>query len=338
MQRFMNLAAVVTLLLANAAAAQDAEHIVLHETSLPLNGQPVDLAAYAPPGDGPMTIVVKGTVSCSIDGSQIDAYARKTESLNFEADGPFLLLPEGATVTKAQRDINKYTISIPKSAAMPIRFHPHSLTTRFMVTRSKLISSLSGALSVSVLGPAPVAGTEIPAKTSPSKKAGASVASIVGLSAVAVLLPLMGLLFLRSRKQDDLSELVARAARARQLIHQECKRLGPAFDDVAASGESIHDGIHALRSNIDDTHAALKRTEWTKSDAAEKKRDELRDRVKSATGQIGDLVERLEETAASLASQTAGQSAPKGIEDALNSLTDELDTALKSADEADAIG
>jgi len=317
-----------------ASVAHADETVVTHRVAVPLDGSVIDV--------GPLlgeerTVVFEGTVSNHLDGAELDAFARSTDRVRFEADGPWVLLPAGAQVVDEDVEGHRYTVRFAEGPA-PVSFAVGRLARMQLVTRSEQARSLSGRIEALVMGhPAPAAaGIVEPGRPSPGVAEDAGVSWLAVGSGIAAL-PLFGLLLfgMRRRKpeEDALSMLLKRAERAMSSIGTEAQRLGPAFRDVEVASERLMDAARDTKTHADELDAARARIAGEGVEATERRRELMRER-RLAEERLEGLVERLEGVAARLASQVADHARAKGVDDVLGKLGDELDLALRADDEA----
>lgn len=327
-------AAVVTLLLALGApalASAQADWAVRGRASLPLDGRPLDLAPYVPKDEPVARVVLTGTVSSLLDGSEIDGLGRRTRGgIEAEPEGSFVRLPAGATVVSSDPRAGRYVIEVPVADAMPIALNPFPLAARHLVTRDALLRSLHGGVEVEVMTPAAVVATAALAAPAP-EPAGAP----TGLLGALLAFPLLagGALLWRRRRREE-ARLMARCDAAARVIERESVRLGPAFDEVVSSGRSMHESAVGVRRHVAAMDRALKKTAWTRSGAAAARRVELETERLDALMRLRILTERLEDTSVRLMGRSADHARPLDVDGRMESLAFDLDAALSADDES----
>lgn len=291
------------------ASAQPSQRI-----SLSLDGAPVEV------NEGE-EVVLEGTVSSLHDGSEIDAFARRTSDLEFTGDGPFVNLPEGSEVLEADPAAHRYRVRIGRDGE--VSFAVQRLAMRQLLTRSEATSYLRGGFDLSVpldAAAAPDVGREEMA-TSP-----------------APWWPLLGLLLLlaagavvisRRRKTGPYPKLIQRGARALAAVGAEARRLGPAFAPVVESTASLQDGLRAMRGHAAAIASAERRIVGEGVESAAKRAalvEEGGDTLERARA----LVDRMEGVAAHLAAAVAEHARAGGVDDALAMLGSDLSIALEA--------
>ena len=130
------LAAALALATTVSAHAQDA-WTVAQRMSLPVSGAPIDLASMAAPHEETVRVRLSGTVSFTYDGSEIDAMGRTSNGTRDVTAGPFVVLPAGSSVIESDPVAHRYTVEIPRSSAMELRFNAFGLATANLLTISE---------------------------------------------------------------------------------------------------------------------------------------------------------------------------------------------------------
>jgi len=318
--------------LATAVSAQDA---AVSRVSLPLDGTAFDIAPYASTGVAEVRIVVSGTVSSSIDGSEIDAMTRRVGTVQLDNEAPYLTLPRGSRLEHADRATHTYTFAIPRDRIMPVVFNPRALASSHLVVFSEAVNSLSGAIFVEVTTPPepfPVASLAQHAPNGPYLPFGALLGLLLGIPATGGAGLLIRSLWKRRRTSED--ELLKRARRAFRSIEDEVARLGPAFDDASVMSARVLEAAGATRQHLRELDGALHRTRWARAHSAQQRREEILNERHQAVDRLRVLAERLEETATRLAGHAAQQSRTSSIDEALSALSGELETAVEADLEA----
>jgi hypothetical protein len=331
----LGLSLAAALVLASARAGAEVETVVLRRAALPLEGRPVDVAALAPPGDGPVRIRISGTVSSGLDGSELDALTRWAGDARYEGEGPFVRLPPGARLVEGDPQVHAYVFDLPRGPVLLVGAHLAPLAMRRLVTFSELVAGCSGALEVEVLGPPPAAA--------PRPSAAAAVASPAvgrGAAALAAALALLGLAFgaarvrtARRRRRPELA-LLGRSRVAAAAIATEARALGPAFDHVAGTASSLVDAAGGACEHVRAARGALRRLRPLGSCGVVEHRADLERQAGAALASLAGIVGRLEETAACLAARRAGQRRVVEADELLASLRLDVDDAVNATREA----
>jgi hypothetical protein len=184
---------------AATAEAQPAEWEVAGRESVPLDGTALELGPLVRPGVDRVRVVLTGTVTTSIDGSEIDALGRRVvDRAGRATEGSYLVLPDGARVIESDDVAGRFVAELPVASSMRIGLDLHAIARRHLITRSEVARSLSGAIEVELLVPlAPAAAaTPAPAPAPEAEPAdvespGPSVGAIAGF---AIGVPLLALL------------------------------------------------------------------------------------------------------------------------------------------------
>lgn len=316
--------AVVTLLaLAVVSTAAADEPDVLNEPMqverivLSLDGAPVSVSA----GD---LITIEGTVTSMHDGSEIDAFSRRTDGLDFVDAGPFVDVPPGSELVEADPGSHRYVLRIGEDGA--VAFAVQRLAMRQLVTRSVAAAQLRGAFElarpIAVVAPI-VAAVDAPVPAD----SGVPWWAFAGLFmfGAAVVIPL-------SRRRSAFAPLLRRARRAQKSVASEAERLGPAFIPVIDSARTLADSVASLRDHVEVTKAARGRIRGVGSEAGAK-RSALAQEATDSLVRAEQIVDRLEGIVANMAAAVAGQARVEGVDDALALVNADLDLAL----DADAI-
>jgi hypothetical protein len=327
------LLALVTLLASGAAHAQDS---IRWRGALPLDGRGIDAVSAAAPGTRMVRIALSGTMSCSIDGSEIDALSRFVGTLRDDATGPFVRLPRDARLISSDPASHRYVFEIPADATEGIALDIAPIAARYLITPTEARSSLIGAIEVEVLDPpVPLAGYV------GLERAPASTLLPLGLIAGGVAgIPLLfglGALVRRRRRSRPELALISRAERARAAIRRESDALGLAFVEVATSGERLFDSARAAAHHVEQLRDASRRTKDLTSTSAEERRAEIRVQQTEALARLSQIVDRLEGTAARLAAHRADHARVRNVEATVTDLASELETALSADTEAQQI-
>ncbi len=318
---------------AEPAAAQS----VRRRLVLPPDGMPVDIAPLALTADEPMRVVISGTLSSSLDGSEIDALERRVGDRLIEAEGPFVLLPNGTRLVEADREIHRYVFEIPRSAHMPVAVHLAPLAVRHLVTLSELERSCTGALELEVLGEPtrpPMSSRLVGKRAATSSRPLWQVCVPAGGGTLAILFAL-GLVVWRRRRAPAERSLIRRCEAANRAIAREVKGLGPAFDSVAEAGGRLLESAVRMRSHLDETRGALSRTGHLRAEGARMARAQLRTQECRTLACLQGIAERLEATAADLAARQAGRSRVRDLDQVIAALDQELaivDEAVREAE------
>ena len=326
--------AVVVGLALSLAAPASADWTVSRRLELPRSGMPVDLAPYAIPGDAPMRVVLVGSYSYLLDGSEIDAVSRTVSGQRDVASGPFVALPPGTRVLDEDVVAHRYTVEIPRASSMPIALNVIGLANRDLVTASEARGNLSGAIEIEVLvPPAPPPSASTQAATAITHTANAVPPSAwVGGALGVTILSMLAFVFAR-RRREHVAVLLRRAGRARAAIAKEVLALGPAYDPVSASADRLGEAARQHAEHHRSITDALARTSFASSaEAAEGRASLARRRVEVLT-RLEALVARLEETATQLAGRNAEAGRAVGVDRLLADLGADLDSAVEAEDE-----
>jgi len=312
--------------------------VVRHRVKLPMF-MGVDVAPLAGEGDGPVRIRVSGTMSSSVDGSEIDAVSRRADGTTFEVDGPFLRLPRGAQLVEADVGAHRYIYELPRRRSLPVGVNLTPLAVRNLVTYTELAASCTGAFEVEVFGPPllPVGAREGTGGTA-ATSSGRQTAELIVLGLFfALLLPVAGIGALVRRRRRLRPELgfVRRSRLALRAVEREALVLGPAFGHVVtSSGQLVHAAQQGL-AHLEATRAALRRTRTLLSPGASSERAELAAQGVRILESLSSIAERLEATAAGLARRRAGQSSSEtAAAELLAALEVEVDAAVAATREA----
>jgi hypothetical protein len=332
MRRLASIVAVLGALF--LAAPASADWTVSRRVELPSSGMPVDLATYAPPGDAPMRVVLAGSYSYLLDGSEIDAVSRSVSGQRDVASGPFVALPPGTRVLDEDIGAHRYTVEIPRARSMPIALNVIGLANRDLVTASEARANLSGAIEIEVLvppAPPPTAITRARARmtqTASAVPAGAWAGGALG----SVLLGVFAFVVAR-RRREHVAVLLRRAGRARAAIAREVIALGPAYDPVSASADRLDEAARQHAAHHRSITDALARTAFASSAEAAEGRASLARRKNEVVLRLEGLVARLEETATQLAGRNADAGRAVGVDRLLADLGADLDAAVEAEDE-----
>ncbi|MFK8004186.1 MAG: hypothetical protein AB8H86_31765 [Polyangiales bacterium] len=314
--------AVVTLLalsfLSTAAADEPdvlTEPMQVERIVLSLDGAPVSVSA----GD---LITIEGTLTSTHDGSEIDAFSRRTDGLDFVDAGPFVDVPPGSELVEADPGSHRYVLRIGEDGV--VAFAVQRLAMSQLVTRSVAAAQLRGAFElarpVAVLVPVvaalDAAGAPIPADSGMPWWAFAA----LFMFGAAVVIPLR-------RRRSPFAPLLRRARRAQKSVASEAERLGPAFIPVIDSARTLADSVASLRDHVEVTKAARGRIRGAGAEAAAK-RSALVQEATDSLVRAEQIVDRLEGIVANMAAAVAGQARVEGVDDALALVGADLDLAL----------
>jgi len=315
------LALFALLAAAAPASAQPAPWTVAHRVALPLDGRPIDLAPLA--GEDPIRIALAGSLSFSVDGSEVDALGA-TGSRRDVASGPFVVLPPGARVVASDPASHRYELEIPRAPSMPVAFNVAPLAMRHLMTASEARASLTGAIELEVLTPPPAPAAVVTRELEEAPPSG-WLGGGLGLTA------LFGLGFvLARRRRDPVRASLGRARRAARSIAKECAALGPAFDPVAASSERLLEAAARTEMHWRAAQKAIERTRWAASATEERAR--LHEQAESARERLAGIAARLEQTATALAGRRVESTSALGADALLDELKDDLDAAVSAED------
>ena len=310
--------ALVTLLvLVGAAMATADEPVQVERIVLSLDGAPVAVSA----GD---IITLEGTLSSTHDGSEIDAFSRRTDGLDFIDAGPFIDVPPGSELLEADLASHRYVMRMGQDGV--VAFAVQRLAMSQLITRSEAASRLRGAFElarpIAVVVPVAAVADAVP-MPSDSGVAWWGIAALFMLGAAVI--PL-------SRRRSSFGPLLRRARRAQKSVASEAERLGPAFIPVIDSARTLADSVSSLRDHVEVTNAARARIRGAGSEAGAK-RSALTQEAADSLLRAAQIVDRLEGIAANMAAAVAGQARVTGVDDALSLVSADLDLAL----DADAI-
>lgn len=303
---------------------------VAQRMSLPVSGQPIDLARLATAQEESVRIVLEGTLTFGPDGSGIDAMGRFVGDTRDVTAGPFVIFPPGAVVVDEDPVAHRYTVDVPRTAHMPLGFNVLGLATRHLMTATEARSSLIGAIEVSHLVPPP------PPPPAPVRmaRAAAGVSPLYFVGGGAGLIVLFGLVVAAARRRKDpIVELLGRAARAKRAVAREVVALGPAFDPVAASAERLHEAALQHSAHHASIAEALGRTAKMASDEARARRRGLEAKMDEVRAKLRGLVARLEDTATELAGRNADTGRACGVEAFVAELGADLEAAVEAEEE-----
>lgn len=306
---------------ASTAVADDLdaadEHTQVERVVLSLDGAPVTVSA----GD---VITVEGTITSTHDGSEIDAFSRRTDGLDFVDAGPFVDVPAGSELLEADPEAHRYVVRVGADGV--VAFSVQRLAMSQLITRSEAASRLRGAfelalpVAVAPLALTPTLGDSVPTEEGPPWW---PFGALFALGAVAI--PL-------SRRRNPFAPLLRRARRAQKSVASEAERLGPAFTPVIDSAQTLADSVASLRDHVAETKAARARIRGTGAEASEK-RLSLTQEAADSLVRASQIVDRLEGIAANMAAAVADHARVTGVDDALALAGADLDLAL----DADAI-
>ncbi len=318
------LAFLLVLLFGTTAAAQD---VVIARHALPLDGQVIDLAYMAPPGEGPFRVVLSGTVTFRPTGTEHDMSGTFAGGSLRETQA-FVALPDNVRVVSGNLRDHRYVLEIPRGENAPIHFRAAELATRHYLVASELSRALSGEIAIEVMGPAAPATPMTVAK---------EVAQTPGLryALLAVLpLALIGFVFARTWRREDRA-LMRRARRAQRAVDREVMTLGPAFHHVARFADRLADTSRSTLTHYHESVRAFARAK--KIATAGKVLDDLAATRDQALEQLREIVQRLELTAAELASHHASASRDANATALMHQLEHEIETAREADQEARAL-
>lgn len=327
---------VLGAILASISSAH-AEEVVRQRFALPLEGMSVDISSVVGPGAEPVRIRVFGTVTSSMDGSEMDALSRRVGTTHYESEGPFVRLPAGSRVVESDPEIHRYTFEVPRQPVMPLSVNLAPLAARNLVTHSELVASCNGALEVEVLGP------PLPVMAGSVEDVGRGswfqLRHAVALGVLALLLLIGVALRVFVGRQRARPELIVlrRVRIAARAIEVESRTLGPAFDHVVATASHLLGTSRLVRDHLVDTRAALKKTRSLRADGAATQRRKLEEQQVGILTCLTGIAERLEETAADLAARGAGRRRAHGVDDPaaiIAALQQEVESAVSATREA----
>ncbi|UJR84855.1 hypothetical protein [Sandaracinus amylolyticus] len=256
-------------------------------------------------------VVLRGTLSNAIDGSEIDAMHVTTTSRSMEDASP-LVFPAGARMIE-QRGPHAYLVEMPTGAGATIGLNVASLAARHLVTVSELRASLSGVIVAEVLGDevAPIVH-DVPsaAVVEPS----VSPAALAGAVTLSVPLFALGIVLARRRRRDHEAALMARVTKARAAIAREAKALGPAFEGALESANALAGAATRQKAHLVELDRAITRSAWVRSEAASATLSTMHARRAEARAKLESIVAQLEETVVRMAACVADRSAIAGLE------------------------
>lgn len=321
----------VVAFLLHAGVASAWEDHVIHQDHLAVDRALVDLGPFIAPGDGPVRVELRGTITSHVDGSTFDALSRWNGARRLTSDDPWILVPEGARIVEEDPEAHRYVLEIPRHGRARFELLARRLAHEHFLTPSELSARTTGAIEVRLLDPVPMA---VPVQIARADAtSGVPLAYLAGGAGAPLLLVLaMGLARRRRRRGDRV--LLARAKKAVRAVCRETERLGPAFDDVATASRRMLDGAIAVVHHLDEVRAALRRTRALRSRGAHERRADLHRAAREALDRLAQIVDRLETTATQLAAQTASHAASRDVEALLGALDAEITTAVSADDEA----
>lgn len=253
-------------------------------------------------------VVLRGTLSNAIDGSEIDAMHVTTASRSLE-DGSPLVFPAGARLVE-QRGPSVYLVELPAGQGASIGLNVPALAARHLVTASELRASLTGVILVEVLGEdAPPVVTSVAAAPVTSSSAALAGAAMLSLPLLA-----LGLVLARRRRTDRDAALMARVARARAAITREARTLGAAFEGALASANALAEAAGRQRAHLVELDRAIARAGWVRSEAASASLATMHARRAEGLAKLEAIVAQLEETVVRMAACVADRSAIAGLE------------------------
>ncbi|AKF11689.1 hypothetical protein DB32_008838 [Sandaracinus amylolyticus] len=256
-------------------------------------------------------VLLRGTLSNAIDGSEIDAMHVTTASRSMEDASP-LVFPAGARLIE-QRGPHAYLVEVPAGAGATIGLNVPALAARHLVTVSELRASLSGVIVAEVLGDeaAPIVHD---APTAAVVEPRVSPAGLAGAVTLSVPLLVLGIVLARRRRHDHDAALMARVTKARAAIAREAKVLGAAFDGAFASASALVDAATRQRAHLVELDRAIGRSAWVRSEAASATLSTMHARRAEARAKLESIVAQLEETVVRMAACVADRSAIAGLE------------------------
>jgi len=282
-----------------------------------------DLSWITPPPGEPIRVLVRGSVHCALDGSEIDAREIALPGRTITELSP-LVFPAG-TVYVGSRGLHEHLFEVPPGRGT-IALNVLAIASRNLVTASEARRSITGAITVEVLdarpAAAPLAGL---AGLAPEPARASSPPFALAGAAVGVPLLAAGLfLFLRRRKGRE-DALLARASRARRAIVREASVLGSAFDGALASAETLYESARRQRAHLQALDHALARTGFVRSETAAAALEVLRARRAEGLSRLESIVARLEETVVRMAACVADRAAIADLARDLDRLRGELE-------------
>ena len=310
--------------------------VVLSRFALPSNGSPVDIAPLVADLEGPVRIVLSGTLSSSLTSSEIDALALIGGGRRDESSGPFVRLPPGARLIESDPDISSYIFEVPTDGPLPLALHLAPLAARRLVTSSEMEASCTGAIEVEVVGPHPVpVSGAVAAKDTVSRTIVPSPPLLIGSSAaVLLLMSIGGVLFRRRGRRPSTARLIRRCRAADREVRKEASGLGPAFGYVSSASAELLEAALKSRDHLTTLRSAKKRTARLEARDAVMERERLARRQQTTMDHLEGITERLEATAAELTARRAEQTRVMNVEELVTELTGELETAVAATEEA----
>jgi hypothetical protein len=275
-----------------------------------------DLAWARSPAGQPLRVLVHGTLSSSIDGSEIDAL--ELHSGGRVVEGAPVAFPPGTRLVE-RRGPHRYLFEVPPGGT--IGLNTFFLASRVLATASEYRASVSGAIVVELLEPAGAAPAASPGPIA------AAAPSPFALAGTALGLPLLafGLFVYARRRISREDELLRRVRRARTAILREARALGPAFDGALASAEALCEAARKQRDHVTAIERAITRTAWVRAEPASLGQASLRVRRDEAAAKLHSIVSRLEETVVRMASCVADRSAIPDLERDLSAMRSEVE-------------
>lgn len=279
-----------------------------------------DLSWVTTPDGAPFRVLVRGTLTSSLDGAEIDALEVALPGCTL-ADAPPLVFPAGTQLIE-RRGAHAYLLEIPPGHGNTIALNVVALASRNLVTASEARASITGAIFVDVLGttPAPSVASAPPTPAAGSLQPMAIAGAALGLPMIA-----LGLFMASRRRASREDELVARATRARRAILREARTLGPAFDGALASAQQLFEAATRQREHLAEIDRALARSGWVRAETAAAGLEVLRARRAEGLVRLDAIVGRLEETVVRMAACVADRSAIADLARDLDRLRGELE-------------
>ncbi len=314
---------------AAGVAAQSAGGLPVTERfALPFDGTPLDLRGWLGPD---RTLVLEGAVSSRIDGTEVDAFARRVSGIRFESDGPFVFLPSGTELVEEDRLAHRYVVRLPEGTPPVVAFAIGRLAARQLQTRSEAAAALYGRIEVQVRGPLADAAATKPSLV--SRAASAPFGSLAGLGILSPmgLLP-AGMWMRRRRRTHDHHHALKRVRRAARRIDHEARRLGPAFDGVVVVSRALVERAEGLVAHHQEIERASRRIAGV---GAQRQRQGLASEAKGVRANLEALAGYLEGVAAELAAEVAGHARVRDLADRLGEMSSELELALAADREVD---
>jgi len=218
---------------------------------------------------------------------------------------------------------------------MPISFNARALAARHLVRLAEIEASLTGAIMVEVLEPAP-SGLSALTRPISNKAQGWPLEPMVAamMGAMALALCLLGLVAGRRRSRQPDIRLIRQARIAQRAIRRETHRLGPVFDDVLTSSRQLLVAAVSVRQSCLASRKAARRTRHLDAAAAKVHRQELHQKQLEALERLRTLVEQMEETASRLATYGVSNQPQDSATKALQDLRHEMNIVLAADAEA----